>query len=74
MSAHLETIRQAYGRTWEIIKNNVNEFGWVSYGFTNGETYHIKKSEVEEKYLYGTHVLYWRPRSLEWLETKNYGE
>lgn len=57
-----EKIKEAYGLMYETNKSKINEDGWCS-GVFNLPNTHIE--------LYRSERLYWRPKSLEGLESNN---
>ena len=60
-----QAIEAAYGEYWEIVKNNVDENGWIDGNDVNPFDLGLKTDEFH----YGTTM--WRPKSLKGIETNN---
>jgi len=72
-----EIIQEAYGEYWDLVKNNVNENGWVESGYFDTNTKLIKvndnfKEKKETNYdQRNSNYIIWRPLSLQGIENNN---
>jgi hypothetical protein len=67
-----EVIKNAYGEHWETVKDYVDENGWVYTQKVHFDsTLNMEYSEVEVTPFNSDMEYYWRPKSLQGVETNN---